>query len=113
MNSASSSKIARGKLDEAYEALERHAPGFVSRMLRWIRHPGRRKWRLGMGVAFLGLGMAGPVLPVAGVWMIPLGLLLLAHDAPRWHAPVTRFHLWLERQWLGLRSWARRRFQAA
>lgn len=87
MATGSSSTIPRRRLDEAHAAIERHAPRFVSRMLRWIRQPGRRKLRLGLGMAFVALGMAGPLLPVAGVWMIPVGLLLLAGDAPGCRRP--------------------------
>ena len=113
MTSRSSSSTARSKLENAHQALERHAPRFVSRMLHWMRHPRRRKLRVGVGVAFLGLGMAGPLLPVAGVWMIPVGLLLIAEDVPRMHEPVGALHLWLERRWLALRSWALRCVQQA
>jgi len=113
MNVRSRRTTHESKLDAAYEALQRHAHAACSRLLRRIRHPRGRKARLALGATFVGLGVLGPVLPVAGVWMIPLGLLLIAEELPRIQHPVAKLALALERQWLKLRSWWRRRFQAA
>jgi hypothetical protein len=45
-------------------------------------------------------------LPVLGLWMIPLGALLLAQDIPFLRRPVGRALVWLERRWI---QWKRRR----
>jgi hypothetical protein len=113
MNARTSRTKARSTLDQAYEALERYAPAQIMDMLRRIRHRRRRKARLAMAAALVGLGVLGPALPVAGVWMIPLGLLLIAEDVPRLQQAAAGLPLWLERQWLKLRSWWQRRFQFA
>ena len=55
-----------------------------------------------------GLGGVFSFLPVLGLWMLPLGLLLLAHDVPFLRKPVGRFTSW------GAQRWAKfRRFQRA
>jgi hypothetical protein len=113
MNAHSSRATAQSRLDKAYEALGRHAPASFSRVLRWIRKRRGRKARLAMGAALVGLGVLGPVLPVAGVWMIPIGLLLIAEGMPTMQEHVAELPLWLERQWLKLRSWWQRRVQPA
>ena len=42
--------------------------------------------------------------PILGLWMLPLGLLLLAKDVPPLRSTRTRFFDWIERRhprWLG------------
>jgi hypothetical protein len=52
------------------------------------RHPNR--WlRNGVGAALVLGGLLGPVVPVLGVWMLPLGTVLLAEDLP-WVRRVNR-----------------------
>lgn len=94
------------------ETLER-VPGRLSRALRRIRNAAPKKVRLALGVALVGLGLAGPLLPVAGVWMIPVGLWLIAEDRPRIHKPAAKLQFWMGQQWLKLRSWWQGRFQPA
>jgi hypothetical protein len=44
-------------------------------------------------------------LPILGLWMVPLGALLLAQDIPFLRRPVGRALVWLQRQWI---KWKRR-----
>jgi hypothetical protein len=37
------------------------------------------------------------ILPVLGIWMLPLGLLLVAYDVPFLREPVGRFTIWATR----------------
>jgi membrane-bound ClpP family serine protease len=96
------------KLDDALGTVERHAPRQFLRFLRWVRKPQARKVRLVLGVMLLGAGVLGPLLPVVGVWMLPLGLLLIAQDVPRLQEPAAELVFWLERQGLKLRARLRR-----
>ena len=43
---------------------------------------------------------------ILGLWMVPLGALLLAQDIPFLRRPVGQALVWLERQWI---KWKRRR----
>jgi hypothetical protein len=101
---------AQHKLDEAYDALEEHAPDRVARAIRWLRNP-RGKWvRLPLGILLVAAGFLGPVIPVLGLELIPVGLLLIAQDVPPLREPVAEMTLWLERQWVKLRRrWRDRR----
>jgi hypothetical protein len=48
-------------------------------------------------------------LPVLGLWMLPLGLMLLAADVPFLKRPTGLALFWLERQWKRLAAWYRGR----
>lgn len=39
-------------------------------------------------------------LPVLGIWMLPLGLMLIAQDIPLLRTPTVRVLDWMERKWL-------------
>ena len=65
-----------------------------------------------MGVLFIIGGLVS-FLPVLGIWMLPLGLLLIAYDVPFWREPVGRFTIWGAQKWASLRrslklAWERR-----
>jgi hypothetical protein len=45
------------------------------------------------------------ILPIFGLWMLPLGLVLLAEDVPPLRHATGRFLAWIERRrphWMGL-----------
>ena len=66
------------------------------------------KWRLALGVLCV-IGSCLWFLPVLGLWMLPLGLLLMARDVPRMRWPVSRFMFWLDDKRIALRErWPRR-----
>lgn len=46
---------------------------------RVVTLPGNRLARIGLGVAFV-LGGVFSILPVLGLWMLPLGLMILSVD---------------------------------
>jgi hypothetical protein len=68
------------RLRRQFEAIERRAP-VGGGTLRALRE--RRYWfvRIPVGALLVLGGLAG-FLPVLGLWMLPLGLLLLAVDIP-------------------------------
>jgi hypothetical protein len=69
------------------------------------RHPNR--WlRIAVGAALVLGGVLGPVMPVLGVWMIPLGTVLLAEDMPWVRRINRRTAVWWGR---GRRAWKARR----
>ena len=49
--------------------------------VEWLREPSRRPLRLGAAVLLI-LGGFLSVLPVFGLWMLPLGLALMSDDIP-------------------------------
>jgi hypothetical protein len=48
---------------------------------RWLRRPSSRWVRIPAGVLLIGGGVLS-ILPFLGIWMLPLGLMLLAEDLP-------------------------------
>jgi hypothetical protein len=93
------------RLDRQFERLEKELPESASGFLRWLREPSSRRVRIPAGILLI-LGGLFSFLPILGVWMVPLGALLLAQDVPFLKRPVARALMWLERQWI---KWKRLR----
>ena len=66
--------------------------------IRWLRHPSARWARIPAGVLFI-IGGFLFILPVLGLWMVPLGLILLAEDVPPLRRLRDRTLDWMERRW--------------
>jgi hypothetical protein len=93
----------RAILRRAFKHLEREVPETVARIIRNLRHP-RAQWiRIPVGV-LLVLGGIFSILPFLGIWMLPLGLLLIAYDVPFLREPVGRFTIWGTRKWATFRQ---------
>ncbi|HEY1783846.1 MAG TPA: hypothetical protein VGG79_26040 [Roseiarcus sp.] len=77
--------------------LLRRLPRRMQAVTRWLRKPASRWARIPAGVLLI-FGGCLAILPVFGLWMLPLGLMLLADDIP----PLRRFRDraldWLERR---------------
>lgn len=71
------------------DRLQGHMPGWVGRNFDRLRRPGAIWVRVPAGIALTGGGVLG-FLPVLGVWMLPVGLALLAHDVPPMRRPFAR-----------------------
>jgi len=66
--------------------------------------PRSRLLRIGIGVLLM-IGGLFSFLPILGVWMIPLGMLVLSIDVPivrRWRR---RFAVWLTRRYPKAAAW--------
>lgn len=98
----------RQELRQAFRRFEQEVPSWLSSALRWLRHPASRWVRIPAGILLM-LGGVFAILPGLGIWMLPLGLLLLAADIPILRKPMARFTIWLAEGWAALRRrWARR-----
>lgn len=91
------------RLDRQFEKLGRTVPASVG-FLTWVRQPSSRLLRIPLGLLLI-LGGIFSFLPVLGIWMLPLGLLLLALDMPFLQPPLNRAILWTQRKWA---AWKRR-----
>ncbi len=97
----------RDLFDRTLDRLEQHVR--LRRAIRWARHPARRRGRLPLGILCV-IGGLFWFLPVIGLWMLPIGLVLIAHDVPRLRAPVARLMCWIEGRCIALRQrWPSRR----
>ena len=84
--------------------LLRRLPPRLRAAVRCLRRPGARWVRLPAG-GLLILGGLFSILPILGLWMLPLGLLLIAQDVPPLRRASGRLLAWIERHrphWLGL-----------
>ncbi len=90
-------------LRRAFKHLERELPARVAWSIRNLRHPRAHWMRIPAGV-LLVLGGVFSILPFLGIWMLPLGLLLVAHDVPVLREPAARFTIWGTRKWVALRQ---------
>ena len=89
-------------LRQAFKDLERELPQRVALGMRGLRHPKARYIRIPVAVLSI-VGGVFSFLPVLGLWMLPLGLLLLAHDVPFLRKPVGRFTSWGAQRWAKFR----------
>jgi hypothetical protein len=86
------------KFDRMLARLQAKLPGRLARAMAWLIGPSAVLLRLPLGILFI-IGGIFSFLPVLGVWMLPLGILLIAVDVPyvrRWVV-----HLWpkIEARW--------------
>jgi hypothetical protein len=78
---------SRQRLERQFDRLQRRVPKFAAGWLRRIRRPEARWVRIPLGIVLV-FGGVFSFLPVLGIWMLPLGLLLLAIDVPFLQRPV-------------------------
>lgn len=96
------------RLNRQLDRLEQELPRGARRVIQWLREPSARWVRIPMG-ALLILGGVFSILPVLGLWMLPLGLLLLAQDIPFLRRPIRKALVWAEKRWIRWRYARQRR----
>ena len=86
--------------------LNRHFAWFEAKLwprpakfMRWLRRPSSRLVRIPLAL-LLVVGGVFSFLPILGLWMLPLGLLLIAQDVPFLQGPLARMLGWIERKWI-------------
>jgi hypothetical protein len=75
--------------------LTERLPGFLRSATLWLMRPQSRWARIPAGAALI-LGGLLSIIPVFGLWMFPLGFILLAEDLPIVRRGVMRVLDWLE-----------------
>lgn len=74
---------------EEIDRLQNHIPSLVGQNLNRLRGK-RALWvRVLCGVVLIAAWCVFP-LPIVGLWMLPVGLALLAHDVPMMRKPMAR-----------------------
>jgi hypothetical protein len=84
-------------LDEELDHLQARVPHGVSKVMRKVRGPSAKPYRIPIGIALTVGGVVG-FLPILGFWMIPLGLAVLAQDVPVIRPPLARVVAWINRK---------------
>jgi hypothetical protein len=85
-------------LDEQLSRFEHRMPAKAAAVVRWLRKPESRYVRIPVALALV-LGGVFSILPVLGIWMLPLGLVLIAQDIPFLRPPMARMLAWIDRKW--------------
>ncbi|WP_099182078.1 hypothetical protein [Gluconobacter frateurii] len=91
------------------QALIRKLPEWMQKTLSWLRKPERKWVRIPAGILFM-LGGCMAFLPVLGVWMVPVGILLLSEDIPFFRRLMEKALNWIQRKhpdWMDLPSSAK------
>ncbi|MEA2737395.1 MAG: hypothetical protein QOH05_702 [Acetobacteraceae bacterium] len=86
------------------DLLIRKLPRRMQHSIRWLRQPSARWLRIPAGVLLIIGGLAS-ILPILGLWMLPLGLVLLAEDITPLRRSTDRVLAWIEHRrphWMGL-----------
>jgi hypothetical protein len=80
----------------------RRATSALLRQVRQLKNHRRRWVRLAAGFALI-LGGVFAFLPVLGIWMLPLGVVILSNETSYLRRPRRRLQVWLGRRYPGLR----------
>lgn len=91
------------KIDGYFEALYRRLPVSFSKFIRWLRQPSSFAARFAVAILFVVGGLFS-FLPILGIWMLPLGLLLIAQDVPALQKPIVSALMWTEAKWKALKA---------
>ncbi len=86
-------------LNKQPDRLEDELPKRAAKPVRHLRKPGFAWVRIPAGILLIIGGLLW-FLPVLGLWMLPLGLALIALDVPFLRKPMTRLIAW------GLEKWS-------
>lgn len=93
------SEADRIELDRHFAWFEARLPRGPAKFVGWLRKPSSRYARIPLAILLI-LGGIFSILPVLGLWMLPLGLLLFAQDVPVLQRPLARALGWIERKWI-------------
>lgn len=105
MSAASDEQATRGEGatgrpaggDPRLDALVHRLPPRLASSVDYLLQPSSRWVRIPSG-ALLVVGGVLSFLPVLGIWMLPLGLALLAEDVPALRASRSNVFDWIERR---------------
>jgi hypothetical protein len=93
------------RLHQHFDDLQAKLPAGAARTLQWLRRPSAWLVRIPVGILLI-IGGIFSFLPILGLWMLPLGLLLLALDLPFLQGPVVGLIDWVKLKW---QQWRNRR----
>lgn len=88
----------RRELNLYLDSIGRYLPARFCRFVIWLRRPSRLLARIAISL-LLVLGGLLSLLPVLGLWMLPLGLIIMSQDLPVLQRPLLRTFRWADRRW--------------
>ena len=93
----------QAEIDRYFDMLDRRVPVGLSRFIRWLRRPSSFGARFSVAMLLI-VGGIFSFLPILGIWMLPLGLLLIAQDVPFLQKPLVGGFAWAEGKCQSLRA---------
>ena len=93
------SQYYKAEIDRHFAWFETKLSPRPAKFVRWLRKPSSGLVRIPLAI-LLVVGGVFSFLPILGLWMLPLGLLLIAQDVPFLQKPLAETLGWLERKWI-------------
>ena len=100
---AMSDRAVRRELDRYLTRIGTYLPGWLCRTVIWLRKPSRVPARAAVSLLLIAGGFLS-FLPVLGLWMLPLGLIVISQDIQFLRRPLLRSFQWVDRKWQGWRK---------
>lgn len=100
---------ADARLARQFDRIGRQVPASRG-FLGWVQRPRLHIVRIPLAIVLV-LGGIFSFLPVLGIWMLPLGLLILAVDVPILRRPIGDAIVRLQRFIAKSQRWFRKRFR--
>ncbi|MDQ8729397.1 hypothetical protein [Bradyrhizobium sp. LHD-71] len=97
--SASDAAVQR-ELNLYLDSIGRYLPARFCRFVIWLRRPSRLLIRIAVSLLLMVGGVLS-FLPVLGIWMLPLGLIILSQDLRLLQRPLLGAFRWADRRWKG------------
>ncbi len=89
--------------DPRLERLLKVLPAPIRRGYEWLIRP-QAKWvRIPVGIALM-LGGVFSILPALGLWMLPIGAILVGEDVPFIRRAILWVLGWVQKKWDGWRA---------
>lgn len=89
----------KAEIDRHFAWFEERLPARPAKFVNWLRQPSSKWVRFPLGLLLM-VGGVFSILPVLGLWMLPLGMMLVAQDVPVLEKPVAKSLGWIERKWV-------------
>ena len=89
----------RAEIDRHFAWFEGRLSPRPAKFVRWLRKPSSRLVRIPLAILLVAGGILS-FLPNLGLWMLPLGLLLITQDVPFLQKPLAQLLGWVERKWI-------------
>jgi len=99
MTRDTSSDDHKAELDRQLAWFETRLSPRAAKFIGWLRQPSSRWVRIHIAILLI-VGGIFSILPVLGLWMLPLGLVLFAQDVPMLQKPIARMLGWIKRKWI-------------
>ena len=95
--STASRTTVRRELNLYLDAIGKYLPAWFCRMVIRLRRPSRWPARIAISLLLAAGGLLS-FLPVLGLWMLPLGLIIISQDLPALQRPLLRVFQWADRR---------------